>query len=49
MIDFKREIQRYKPVMEVDDIESSINSDEIKDMIDILTQLSNQKTIVNND
>jgi len=49
MIDFKREIQRYKPVMEVDDIENSINSDEIKDMIDILTQLSNQKTIVNND
>lgn len=48
MIDFKKEILKYKPVLEVDDIENSINSDEIKDMMDILKQLSSQKHDINN-
>ncbi len=48
MIDFKREIQKYKPIMEVDDIENSINSDETKDMMDILKQLLEQRKAVNN-
>jgi len=48
MIDFRKEILKYKPVMEVDDIENSINSDEIKDMMDILKQLSNQNMSVKN-
>ena len=36
MIDFKEEIQKYKPVMEIDEVESAIQSDEIKDLMDIL-------------
>ncbi len=48
MIDFKKEIQKYKPIMEVDDIENSINSDETKDMMDILKQLLEQRKAVNN-
>ena len=48
MIDFKKEILKYKPVMEVGEIENSINSNEIKDMMDILKQLSNQNKNTNN-
>ncbi|MCI8805266.1 MAG: hypothetical protein HFE59_05120 [Clostridiales bacterium] len=48
MLDFKKEIQKYKPILEVEDVENSINSDEIKDMMDILKQLSNQKQDTNN-
>ncbi len=48
MLDFKKEILKYKPILEVEDVESSINSDEIKDMMDILKQLSNQKQDTNN-
>ena len=39
MIDLKKEILKYKPVMEVEDVEGSISSDEIQDMMDILKQL----------
>ncbi len=42
MIDLKKEILKYKPVMEVEDVEGSISSDEIQDMMDILKQLSKQ-------
>ncbi len=42
MIDFKKEILKYKPVMEVGDIEKAINSDEVSDMIDILKQIAKQ-------
>jgi len=48
MLDFKKEILKYKPILEVEDIENSINSDEIKDMMDILKQFSNQKQDSNN-
>ena len=48
MLDFKKEIQKYKTILEVEDVENSINSDEIKDMMDILKQLSNQKQDTNN-
>ena len=48
MLDFKKEIQKYKPILEVEDVENSINSDEIKDMMDILKQLSNQNQDTNN-
>lgn len=42
MIDFKTEISKYKPVLEVGDVETAINSDEIQDMMDLLKQLSKQ-------
>lgn len=40
MIDFKEELKKYKPILEVDDIETSIQSDEIKDIEDLLQNLS---------
>jgi len=36
MIDFREEIQKYKPVLETDEVESAIQSDEIKDLMDLL-------------
>ena len=41
MIDFKEEINKYKPVLSVDDVENVIN-DEVKDMMDLLQYLSKQ-------
>lgn len=40
MIDFKEELKKYKPILEVDDIEASIQSDEIQDIEDLLQNLS---------
>lgn len=43
MIDFKKEIEKYNPVLEIDDIEDSIHSDEIQDIMDILIKMSERK------
>ena len=36
MISFKEELKKYNPILELDDIESSIHSDELLDMYDLL-------------
>ena len=41
MIDFKAEINKYKPVLSVDEVESVIN-DEVRDMMDLLQYLTKQ-------
>ena len=41
MIDFKDEINKYKPVLSVDDIENEVSS-EVKDMMDLLQYISKQ-------
>ncbi len=40
MIDFKEEISKYKPILLMDDVESAIHSDEIRDVMDLLQQIS---------
>ncbi len=40
MIDFREELKKYKPILEVDDIEGAVKSDEIQDMEDLLQTLS---------
>lgn len=39
MIDFKEEILKYKPLIEIDDVEESIKLDEITDVMEILRQM----------
>ena len=39
MIDFKEELLKYKPLLDVDDIEDSIRLDEMTDVMDLLQQL----------
>ena len=40
MIDFKTEIEKYKPVLSVDDVENAVYSDEVKDVIDLLQYIT---------
>lgn len=44
MIDFKEEMNKYKPVLEVDGVEAAVRSDEIKDLMDMLQHITDQIT-----
>ncbi len=39
MIDLKKEIEKYRPVLEIDEIEDDLNRDEIKDIMELITSL----------
>ena len=43
MIDLKEELKKYEPILEVDNIEQSIKSEEIKDVMDLLQYISQDK------
>ncbi|MBO8433827.1 MAG: hypothetical protein IAC55_00710 [Tyzzerella sp.] len=45
MISLKDEIKNFKPLLEIDDIEDSINNDDFKDILDMLSYISKQKNI----
>lgn len=40
MIDFNEELKKYKPVLEVDDLEENVMGNDMEDIIEILKQLS---------
>jgi len=42
MINFDEEITKYKPILNLDEVESSMQSDEIKDMMDLLQYITDQ-------
>lgn len=42
MINFKEEINKYEPILEISEIEDSINSTELKDIMDILNHIVNE-------
>ncbi|NLL70067.1 MAG: hypothetical protein GX238_02925 [Epulopiscium sp.] len=48
MIDFKEELKKYKPCLEVEDLESDIRSDEIQDLLDILQSIVKKQNQNNN-
>ncbi|MCR4716739.1 MAG: hypothetical protein K5656_06125 [Lachnospiraceae bacterium] len=41
MIDFDEEIKKFKPSLEVGDVEDAIYDTEMKDVLDLLTQVKN--------
>lgn len=43
MINFKDEIKKYEPILEVDDIEDAVHGNELKDLLDILQHISEKK------
>ncbi len=43
MIDFKEELLKYQPILELDNIEDAIHSGEMQDMLDILQHISREK------
>lgn len=42
MLDFREEITKYKPVLGLEDVEQSVQSDEIKDVMDLLQYITKQ-------
>ncbi len=40
MIDFKQELSKYQPILELERIEDSIHNSEVQDILDILQHLS---------
>ncbi|WP_250229341.1 hypothetical protein [Anaeropeptidivorans aminofermentans] len=42
MIDFMEEISKYKPILGIGEVGSSIQTDEIKDMMDLLQYITDQ-------
>lgn len=43
MFDFKKEVNRYKPIMEIEEVEQAIHNNEVQDIIDLLKIAINNK------
>lgn len=43
MIDLKKEIEKYKPVLEIDGIEDDINNNDVEDIMDLLEMLESRR------
>jgi len=44
MINFKEEIKKYEPILEISEIEDSIHSTELKDIMDMLNHITKDST-----
>jgi len=42
MLDFNEEINKYRPILNVSEIEDAINADDVKDVMDLITHLIKQ-------
>ena len=40
MLNFSEEIKNYHPIITMEDVESSLYNDELKDIIEVLTRIS---------
>lgn len=47
MIDFKQELSKYQPILELEKIEDSIHTSEVQDILDILQHLSKKQNYPN--
>ena len=47
MIDFKQELSKYQPILELERIEDSIHTSEVQDILDILQHLSKKQNYQN--
>ncbi|WP_158097659.1 hypothetical protein [Tyzzerella sp. An114] len=45
MIDFKSELEKYQPMMEMENIENSIHTEEFQDILDMLSYISKQNDL----
>ena len=43
MINFEEELKKFKPILEIDSLENSIENDEIIDIIDLLNEIAKDK------
>lgn len=42
MIDFREEISKYKPLVSIDDVEVAVQTDEVRDVMDLLQYIAKQ-------
>lgn len=42
MLNFKEELKNYQPLMELEDIETSLHSSQMQDLLDILQHIATQ-------
>lgn len=45
MFDFKKEVAKFKPILEIDEIEKSIHNNEVHDMMDLLKDINKKNKI----
>ena len=43
MLDYEEELKKFKPSLEVDDIENAVYQEDLTDMTDLLQQVMDQK------
>ena len=43
MLDYEEELKKFKPSLEVDDIENAVYQEDLTDMTDLLKQVMEQK------
>lgn len=43
MLNFEEELKKFKPSLEVEDIENAVYQEDLSDMIDILREMMDQK------
>ena len=43
MFNFKEELSRYQPIMEIDHIQSALHTSEMQDLLDILQHIAQEK------
>lgn len=43
MLDYEEELKKFKPSLEVDDIENAVYQENLTDMTDLLKQVMDQK------
>ena len=43
VFNFKEELSRYQPILEIDQIEASLHTSEMQDLLDILQHIAKEK------
>lgn len=43
MFDFKEELKKYQPILELDDIESNLQQSQMQDLLDIVQHLLKER------
>jgi len=44
MLDLKTELSKYKPALDVDDLQESLDLNEVQDIVDLMQQLAGKKS-----
>lgn len=45
MFNFKEELSKYQPILELEEIQDSLHPSQLKDLMDILESIADEKTV----